>query len=202
MDGPEGAAQRTADWLYGRLPARLRIIEARLNLEAATLPNPSQVLAHERGPLGIEDWPSVFVLPQGSVRNTFVDTEPDGSETYLVTYNMQVLGWVRADSYESTNTLRLRYALAIREALLERKQLALPGGHVAGNPDSDLAVDPASIRESYSPVLTDESKRTIAGVTVNLNVTVREVLAPPPPLGTVNTTDVDTVPLPAHPALD
>lgn len=201
MDGPEGAAARAAEWLYGRLPDRLRIIEERLELEPGQLADPAQVLAHERGPIGLEDWPSVFVLPLRTVKLELVDVEDGGGETYLVTYALRVLAWVRADGYEATDRLRHRYALAVREALLERKSLKLGTGLVAGDPHADLSVDPSSIREDYSDVLEDEAARTIAGVDVTVNVTVRELLAPPPALGTVITTRVDEVPLPTHPSL-
>lgn len=201
MHGPEDLGKRAAGWLTGRIPARLRIIEQRLDLEPLSLADPAQVLDHERGPIGLEDWPSVFVLPLGTTRTELVDVEDGGAEQYLTTYRMQVLAWVRADSYEATSRLRLRYALAIREALLERKSMTLGNGTVLGNPDSDLAVDPRSIVENYSPVLEDEAKRTIAGVDLTLNVIVRELLEPPPPYGTVATTAVDVAPLPVHPSL-
>jgi len=200
MHGPEDVAKRAADWLYGRIPARLRIVEARLDDAYPddaphTLADPAQVLDHERGPIGIEDWPSVFVLPQELTASQLVDVHPDGGEEYLNTYRMQLLAWVRADSYESTNALRLRYVLAIREALLERKSLKLGTGVVAGDPDADLSVDPRSIRESYSPLIDDEG-RTIAGATVTVLITARELLEPPPALGTVEDTAVEV-----HPAL-
>lgn len=195
MHGPEDVAKRAVEWLTGRIPARLRIIEARLGLEEATLADPSQVLDHERGPIGLEDWPSVFVLPQELVSTDPIDVHPDGAEEYLNTYRTQVLAWVRADDYADTNALRLRYALAIREALLERKSLELGNGLTAGNPHHDLSIDPRTIRESYSPLIDDEG-RTIAGVTVTVNITARELLEPPPALGTVEDTQVAV-----HPAL-
>lgn len=195
MHGPEDTAKRARDWLYGRLPARLRIIEERLELDPNSLADPAQVLDHERGPIGLEDWPSVFVLPLGTTGTTLVDVEDGGAEQYLTTYRLQVLAWVRADDYEATGRLRLRYALAIREALLERKSLKLPTGVVLGDPDSDLAVDPRSIRENYSPLIDDEG-RTIAGVEVTVEVTVRELLEAPPAYGTVEELDVAV-----HPAL-
>jgi len=201
MHGPEDVAQRAVDWLYGRIPARLRILEERLELEPLSLPDPAQVLGHERGPLGLEDWPSVFVLPQRLTAAELVDVEDDGAEQYRNTYRVRILAWVRAsgdgatDGYAATNALRNRYTLAIREALLERKSLKLPGSLVAGDPDSDLAVDPNSIREDYSPLIDDEG-RTIAGVTIDVDLTVRELLPPPPPLGTADDVLVDV-----HPAL-
>jgi hypothetical protein len=198
MYGPEDLGRRAVDWLYGRIPARLRIIEARLDQQDPEhaphqLADPAQVLDHERGPIGLEDWPSVFVLPQELTATQLVDVHQNGGEEYLNTYRVQVLAWVRADSYESTSRLRLRYALAIREALLERKSLKLGAGLTAGDPHHDLTVDPSSIRESYSPLIDDEG-RTIAGVTVTVSITARELLEPPPALGVVEDTAVDVHP--------
>lgn len=198
MQGPEHAADRLTGWLTDRIPAQLRALEARLDV--APIADPAQVLAHERGPIGIEDWPSVFVLPLRLERLALVDAEADGSELYRATYAIRVLAWVRADGYAATDTLRKRYALAVREALLERKSLELRPGVWTGNPDGDLTVDPTSIREDYSDVLTDDAARTIAGVDTTVAVTVLEHVAAPADLGTV--LDTDVTPLPPHPALD
>lgn len=211
MYGPEDTARRVTAWLALRIPARLRILEARLDVERPDtkphrLSDPAQVLDHERGPIGLEDWPSVFVLPQELTASQLVDVLDGGAEEYLNTYRVQVLAWVRANGFEATSNLRLRYALAIREALLERKSLTLPSGTVVGDPDWDVSVDPRSLRESYSPLIDDEG-RTIAGVTTNVAVTVRERVAPFNTYGPLAGVDVDvtaddTLALPAHPAFD
>lgn len=185
MLGPEGAAERVTAWLTARIPARLRLLETRYELEAATLPDPSLVVDHDTGPLGLEDWPAVLVLPQRLEALAYVDNVPAG-ELYRATYSVEVLEWLRADDYETTDELRKRYVLATREALLERKQLeAAPayGETAAGT----FAVDPGSIREDYGPVVVDEAKRTIAGVRLTVNVTVAELLDGPDPMGTVDT---------------
>ena len=157
------------------------------------LANAAQVLDHEVGPLGVEDWPSVFVLPLRQEGMRLTDVLEDASEVYRVTYAVRVLAWVRADSYATTDQLRKRYALAIRETLLERKGL---------DPDTGVTVvDPASIREDYSDVMVDAASRTIAGVDVTVNLIVTEVLGGPPTLGTVLDAEVTPEPLPPHPAL-
>lgn len=199
MQGPEGAAARAAGWLTARIPARLRLLETRLGLEANSLANPAQVLDHERGPIAVEDWPAVYVLPLRLEGLTLVDVEEDAGETYRATYALRVLAWVRADSYATTDALRKRYALAIREALLERKALKVAESTYVGDPDADLAVNPDSIREDYSDVLVDDAKRTIAGVDVTVTVTVTERIAGPAGLGSANALEVTE--LPPHPAL-
>ena len=203
MLGPEGAARHAVTWLAARIPARLRVLEQRYSLEPGTLADPVQVLDHEVGPLGVEDWPSVFVLPLHQEGMRLVDVRDDASEVYRVTYALRVLAWVRADSFASTDQLRKRYALAIRECLLERKNLTPAPTYGSGDYGADRednVVDPSSIREDYSDVMVDDAKRTIAGVDVTVNLIVTEVLAGPPPLGVAEELAVD--PVPAHPALE
>jgi hypothetical protein len=209
MIGPEGAADRAAEWLAERIPARLRVLEARLQLPPNTLADPARVIAHETGPIAIEDWPSVYVLPQRLERMDLVEVRGDASEVYRCRYLVRVILWVRADSYASTDRLRKRYALATREALLERKQLAAPatyGGGDYGQDTSSTVVDPSGIREDYSDVFTDDASRTIAGAYLDVPIIVTEVLDGPTPFGTVDstpevTTTGDTASIPPHPAL-
>lgn len=215
MYGPEGAAERLVDWLTTRIPAHLATLTAQHD-DGIALPPPVTVAAQERGPLALEDWPSVFVLPQRLVTLDVLDTERTGAEDYRATYTLDVLAWVRGDGYAHTDTLRKRYALAVRMALLERKQLTAVPGYGAPAPASaaDVVVTPSSIREDYSDVLVDDASQTIAGVVTTVDVTVLERLPGAAPLGTVQTTptptleplpmpttDGDTVTIPVHPAL-
>lgn len=204
MIGPEGCADHTVAWLAERIPARLRVLETRYQLAAGTLPDPVLVAAQERGQLAIEDWPSVFVLPQRTRSQRLTEVRPDGSEVYRVRYMLRILSWVRSDGYATTDQLRKRYVLAVREALLERKQLAPAptyGDGDFGTQVSDVVVVPESMREDYSDVMTDEAGRTIAAAFIDVDVDVEEVLDGPAALGTVETTEVDTAALPPHPAL-
>lgn len=208
MLGPEGAAEHARAWLAERIPARLRVLEDRYDLDEGTLADPVRVLAHEVGPLAVEDWPSVFVLPQRQTGMTLIDVRDDASELYRVTYALRLVGWVRADGYAATDQLRKRYALAIREALLERKSLTPAPTYGSGDYGDTEAttVDPASLREDYSEVFTDQAKRTIAGVIVDVTLIVFETLDGPAPYGTLLTpVDVeetgDTSGIPPHPAL-
>lgn len=196
MLGPEGAGDRVTAWLTARLPARLRALELALGLEAGSLPNPALVAGHDTGPLGLEDWPAVIVLPGRLEGLTLVDHATDGAEVYRSAYAIEVLGWLRADDYKTTDDLRKRYVLAIREALLERKQLATRQAYGAPAPADagTFAVDPESIREDYGPVVTDEARRTIAGVRLDVTVTVVEELGAPAPMGTVTTATVTATP--------
>ena len=187
MLGPEGAGDRVTAWLTTAIPARLRLLETRLGLAASSLPNPALVVGHDTGPLGLEDWPAVIVLPGRLEGLELADTTTDGAELYRARYALEVLAWVRADDYRTTDDLRKRYVLAIREALLERKQLAARQAYGTPAPAGNVfAVEPDSIREDYGPVVTDEATRTIAGVRLDVVVVVAEELAAPAPMGTVN----------------
>lgn len=209
MFGPEGAADHAAEWLAGRIPARLRVLEERYQLDAGTLPDPAKVRSYEAGPIAIEDWPSVYVLPQRLERMDLIEVRSDSSEVYRCRYVVRVLLWVRADSYASTDRLRKRYVLATREALLERKQLAPAPTYGSGDYGTDTSstvVDPSGIREDYSDVFTDDANRTIAGAYLDVPIITTEVLDGPTPLGTVSTTPEvsttgDTASIPPHPAL-
>lgn len=204
MNGPEGAATNVVAWLTTRIPARLRVLEQRYGLPAGGLPDPVKVLDHERGPIPMEHWPSVYVLSRGMGGMQLVDVRDDSSEIYQVTYGIRVLVWVRAEGYEAVDLLRKRYILAVREALLERKQLtpaATYGSGDLGSPTAQTMIAPETMREDYSEVILD-SGRTIAGAYLDVNVLVTEVLDPIyPALGTAETIDSDTTLLPPHPGL-
>lgn len=205
MEGPEGTATQVAGWLRPTLPRRLRIIEDRLELEAGTIADPARVFTEEHGPIAIEDWPSVYVLPQRLERMDLVDVRDDGTEVYACRYLVRVLLWVRGDSYATTELIRQRYVLATREALLERRQLRAAPAY--GSPEwgqliGSIAVDPGSIREDYGPLLTDEAGRTIAGAFLDVTVHNAETMAKTgDPLGEVERVAVDTATLPPHPGL-
>lgn len=220
MNGPEGAATLVRDRLAERIPARLRLLETRLGLDAGALPDPARVLAAETGPLALEDWPSVYVLPQRTTALTLVDVHDGAAEAYRVTYALRLVGWLRGDGYAATDTLRKRYALALREVLLERKGLrgldefgagSFGSGEFGGDDDPiETVVRPETIREGYSEVFTDEAKRTIAGVVLDFELDVTETLEAHAPYGdpeqptTLEVTvalDGDTVQIPPHPAL-
>lgn len=199
MEGPEGAARRTAEWLEQRLPAQLDTIRTRLGVPPEELPAPALVADADRLRLGIEEWPAVLVEVQELRRLVRVDVV-DGIEVYAGTYPARVYVMVRGHDEVSTDLARKRYALAVRESLLARRQLrpATPYGETAP-PPSGILVDPTSVRESYSPPLTDSAGATIAGAYLAVDVVVREELTDAPGLGPVVATQLDTAPLP-HPA--
>lgn len=200
MEGPEGAAGRITGWLERRLPQQLTAVRSRLNVPPDVLPDPGLVLPYDRLRLGLEAWPAVLVEVQQLSRLRRTDVL-DGVELYAATYPARVYVWVRGDDEASTDLVRKRYALAVRETLLARRQLA-PAAPYGDPPPPDagtIAVDPLSIRESYSPPMTDDAGATIQGAYLTVDVTVREELRTDLPAGTASTATLDTAPLP-HPA--
>jgi hypothetical protein len=207
MIGSEGVGQAVAAWLEYRLPTRLRILEARLGLQPGELVDPSLIEDHETGPIAIEQWPAIYALPQKMSDLKVVETA-EGDQTYRVTYPVRILAWVRANDYGTTDLLRKRYALAIREALLERKQLTPApeyGGPGWGDHTAAVTINPASIREDYSGLVDDQSGATIAGTWVDVDVTFTETLEGAAPLGQVADFELsehgDTRRVPPHPGL-
>lgn len=204
MKGPEGASELVRAWLEQRIPARLTRLEQLLGLPAGSIPTPGLIVAQDRGPIGLEEWPALLVIPQRMESLELVDVGGDGSELYRAGYRVRVLVWVRADDYDTTDLLRKRYVLAVRETLLERKQLTARPAYGTASP-GDSAVRPETFTEDYSDVFVDDAGRTIAGGWVELVVTVLELLdgeadAPTATEVTVAETG-DTSAIPQHPAL-
>ncbi|WP_288797848.1 hypothetical protein [uncultured Arsenicicoccus sp.] len=213
MRGIHAAATRAAEWLAAEVPTaldRIRISEA---LDPADLPSPEHVWGHDINQLGIDDWPAVLVVPGQQRGMQYLDALDDGGELYAVTYSLIIYGWVRAEDYEATARIRDRYGLAIREALLTRKQMSAARAWDDPTPrTADAWVKPETIREDYGPP-TSDGRRTIAGVEVRLDITVIEQLSGPTVLGDAaapvtktvtpepTSTGGDTRTLPPHPAL-
>lgn len=202
MLGPEGTAELARTWLAAALPARLAAIATRLNVPAGTLPPPSTVAAYDRARLAVEEWPAVVVEVENLRKLELIDVVDQAGELYRTTYAARLYVWVRGDGYAEVDLVRKRYTLAVREVCLANKSLR-PFRIGTAVDNAPIAVDPASIRESLSPELTDDTGRTIAGAFLDLDLITLELLTGPPSLGTVNVTRVDERPLPpvAHPAL-
>lgn len=218
MIGPEGAAELAAAWLEARIPYRLAALEARLDLDAGSIGVPALVLPYDRLRLGVEEYPAILVVAQGLPRLGPVDVNHAG-DSYRATYRLRVYAWVRDVDEQLTDLRRKRYALAIREAFLERLTMSAPPPLPAsgGNPAPRIATDALSLSESYSDIVVDDAGATIAGAWVEVDVTIEERLeaAPleldgspaverePVELVGVDVTALprDTASLPPHPAL-
>lgn len=205
MIGSEGVGQAVAAWLEYRLPGRLRILEARLGLPDGHLVDPSLIEDHETGPIALEQWPAVYALPQRMSDIKVVETA-EGDQTYRVTYSVRILAWVRSGDYGTTDLLRKRYALAIREALLERRQLTAAPDYAGpgwGDHMAAVTINPTTIRENYSDLVDETAGGTIAGSYVDVDVVFTETLEGADPLGRVEFIDLtevaDTHDVPPHP---
>lgn len=193
MIGLEGAAEHLRAGLAARLPAKLTDLEERYELAAGALPHPKRYTAHELPAVGLEDWPTIMVVGTETLPGwRHVDTTDAGAAVYAIRYRLRVFTFVRGDTFETTDLVRKRTVLAVREVLVER--LAI---------DADLGfVDVTTIRESYSDVAPDpEAGATVAAAYTELELVLAEAADAPPPLGVIAAFDLDTATLPPHPAL-
>lgn len=197
MRGPEYAAAQVADYLIGRVPVKLTQLAERLGVDVLWAPN--LIVGHDVPTLGLEQWPAVLILPQRTTGMTLLAAAEGGGQAWRVTYQLEALAWVRGEDTVAVEALKHRYALAVRECLLEHTML--PGG--------DLSIDPASLVESYSPTDSDPNGGVVAGASCGFTVTVDENLADPVPgHGQTQAVNVysealvlDTDAVPQHPAL-
>lgn len=204
IPGAEGAARALADRLSQALPDHLDKLSTLLAL-MDPLPHPVKVVWHDIDELGIDDYPTVLVMPVSTEGMEHIDVEgPTNGDTWRVTYRLNILAWVRSrEGHAETSLLAMRYAAALRDCLLHRTRLHPWQDRDTGLPPA--AVDPTSLREDYSPVAVDAAGRTIAAVQIRCDVHRVEHIDGPEPLGAVATTVVDGravgVDQPIHPAL-
>lgn len=179
----EALAQRVGDRINGKVD------ELRTRLTDPDLPDVNSVVSFDGNRIAMEEWPAVMVVPQKTVRMVFQNT--DGvDETYNVRYQLQVFVWVRGDDEPSTAINRYRLTLALRETLIESRIFG------------DYELDITTFVESFSDVMQDEdTKATIAGAYIQLELTADETLTRGTKLGTADTAEVNTGLLPPHPAL-
>jgi hypothetical protein len=208
VNGPDGAAGQLTAVLKDLVPARLARIRVAQGVDPEDLPDPMLFVDHDHGPLALEEWPAILVLPQNMVGMTRVDVIEGGREVYQVTYAVRILCWVRHHTWAGTDLMRRRYVTAVREALLDRRNLTAStgafGASDAGLLNGQVAVAPSTIRESYSDVFTDANGQTIAAASTDVNIMAIE-LTDATSLGTADTVDVvvsaDTDGVQPHPGL-
>lgn len=148
--GPEGLRERINDRLAAVLPGVLATLEAELGLAAGELAQPSVLEPVETRLLAIERFPAILVT---LIDAPLVRVEDWGPPLELrIETIARLLAFARGTSYEAAGTARDRYMLAIRRAVLGRRDFAGP----------DVAVMVETYRESYSEVGNDTSKRSIA----------------------------------------
>lgn len=191
MLGATHLTTRTAAWLADEVPRQLATIRTTTGTPARLLPDPLRVIGHDVRELGIDEWPALVVTPATMGGMSRVDVNPDGGETYAVTYSATVYAWVRGDTYADTTRARDAYALAIRSALLTRKQLTAATAFGQLPPGATVWVKPETIREDYAPV-TDDGARTIAAVRVDVDVVQVETWDGPTVLNTTDTARTST----------
>jgi hypothetical protein len=191
MNGPERATQAITDRLTADLPGRLARMETDLGLPAGALPVPQKIVPRDEWHLGVDDFPAVLIVAQDLVSLTPVDVGDEAGQRYRARYALRAYVWARGDHDADTDLARKRLTLAVRESLL-----ALPSAGVDG-----LAVEPATIRESYSDVGVDEQTHaTIAAAWIGFDAYQDELITDAAPVGSADALTVEVGLIP-HPAL-
>lgn len=144
--------------------------------------------------VGIDDWPFLVIVVQSMRRMRFLEFTDAGARVFECTYPTAVFSYARGDGFHSTDAIRARLVLAVRETLL----VSVNGG------GTEFVIDESTLVERYSDIGSDEVLHaTVAAGRTDLDVRVTEVLTPlSPAVGVVATVQPDTRPLPPHPALD
>lgn len=200
MRGLEGAEDLVQTFLEARMPAKLVQLRARLGLAEGVLPD---VAKWETGPipretLAIDDYPFVTVIGQeqtaaGELERGADQGDGTTADTYRMRYRLRVFLWARGDTFQLTGDRRNRLTLAATELLLENIALGV----------DYAAVDPLSLRASYSDVVPDDELRTIAAAYLELTLAMAEQVVYTGQ-GTTDDSEVDVSATPAgepHPAL-
>lgn len=187
--GPERIAAALVARLTSDLPPRLAALEADLDLPEGSLPPPQTILPRDEWHIGVEHFPAILVVAQELIELRPVDRADDATVRYRARYAFRVFCWARGDDDASTDLARKRLTQVTRESLL-----TVPSAGADG-----LAVEPSTLRESYSDIAVDEtSHATIAAAWIAFEVMADEFLAAPTPDGTAESVTVTTL---IHPAL-
>jgi hypothetical protein len=172
MLGAEGVSTAIKDKAEAAMPAKLAQLRARYSADEWTIPAPASLYSTNKDILSIEQFPSIIVTTvdtTGRIGNRQLGG--DGvRDVYQYKYRMRIFVYVTGRDDEATDLLRQRYVLAAREVLLTNKILVDAGGQYA-------ALDPNTVKESYSDVAADEAQMLLAGAYLEFEVTTSESLA-------------------------
>jgi hypothetical protein len=200
VNGPEGAGSLCLSVLQAHLPTKITELEARLSLAAGAIGQPGLITSDDRpaSSLELSAYPGVIVDTRRLLSIEMSDQSvtgtgpPSAGREYLCRYQMRVWFWVRDQEYGGVTAKRDRYALAIREVLLQNEAWS----------GLDAFINEDSITESYSDVAEVEEgdMRQLAGAFVDFSATMTEVLSVPV-LGTVESVQPSVGMLVDHPGL-
>lgn len=188
MIGAEGAASLLATRLAQALPGKTAALRERLDLQPEQLPDFIDVWAHQAGTIGIESWPLIEITNTSDAAWVpLSDHDPGTGRAWRIGYGLAVWVWARGDGYDDTSEVRNRLTLAVAEVLAARLVL---------NSDPAARISDQGITVSYSDIVTDTSRRTIAGAKITLTVNIDETVdGPTVPL--VDVIHIDTRRIPA-----
>lgn len=188
MAGPRKVRLDLMAWFEAHLPPLIVRTRTDWSLSDVELPDFEEFKAYEK--FALDRAP---LIQCGVTRATeFTRTDVlDGEPQYDLTYQAQVWAWVKAQDYEPTLEMRDDVGTIIRAMLL--------GDQAFGQPNR-YAMNERSFSEDYSEPAKVKGDRWVAGIVYRFDLRVSEGLARVP-IGTVDTTEVETDLLPVHPAM-
>lgn len=193
MRGVEGVVGAVLTRLQDGMPGKLADLRDRYGVADNSLEDITRWLDHEPDDIAIDKPPMVVVteLTSDTVDGPMrVTGDGGGGSVYVLRYRVTVFAWARGRTYDTTTRNRRRYALAVRELLLQA-----PGLGPTQDPGA-IRLRPESLVETYSEVARDgQTREIIAGTALAVAYDSEEYLeALLPPLGVM-----ESVPLPNYP---
>lgn len=218
MLGARGVAEAIKDQLLARMPDETDRIAGDLDVPVPPVvvgsdPHVVELDAQVRlfastqlltDDVGIDDWPFLMVVPTRMSGQKRVDVTADGYPVYQRTYRIRVWTFARGDGVHFVAAVRDRVMLVAAETLLRWQTF--------GSDERSMRVLENDWTEEYSDVGPDPNLgTTVAAGYIDFAVEVTEVLTAVPILPALpldapdpdgRPVDLDTRPLPPHPALD
>lgn len=178
MIGAHGVIRAVADRLNEALPGKVDAIRERHGYSEWELPDPAPALPYMPEITTIGDFPAILVTYQEMQQEDSTLTTPESgafTEMYVFVYQVEVYIICRSDSYESTEVQTEIMESAVRETILQRKDIS-PDTLADGE---SIVINPVKVASQPSDVVPDGSSRFVGAVVVNFPVKVNEAVESP-----------------------
>lgn len=178
MIGANGVIGAVVERLNGALPAKVAAIRTARELSPHDLPDPADAVPYLPEITSLGDFPAVLVSYQDVQQEDVTLTTPELgalSETYVFVYQVEVYVLCRSRSYEETELQTQIMEAAVREVILQRKDIS-PDGLVDGE---SVVINPVKVSSSPSDVIPDNASRFVSAVVINFPVKAEEAVASP-----------------------
>lgn len=178
MIGANGVIGAVVDRLNDALPAKVAAVREARDLSAYDLPDPADAIPYLPEIASLGDFPAVLVSYQDIEQEDVTLTTPEPgalSETFVFVYQVEVYVICRSTSYEQTEEQVQIMESAVREVVLQRKDIS-PAGLLDGE---SVVINPVKVGSNPSDVIPDSSSRFVGAVVVNFPVKAEEAVASP-----------------------